>query len=69
MNLFRSEEDARNWTRWDDSMAYMLKPLSRWAEIFSNPIFRERGRNDYVSWIRSTEGQAAYGSLRTELSP
>ena len=50
-------------------MAYMLKPVTRWAEIFANPIFRERGRSDYVSWIRSPEGQAAYGALRADLSP
>ena len=69
MNLFRSEEDARNWTDFDASMDGFLKPVADWAAIFSNPFFRERGRGDYLSWTRSEAGQAAYGDLRAALSP
>lgn len=69
MNLFRSEEHARNWSGYDNSMAHMLKPAMAWAEIFSNPFFRNRGRSDYISWTQSDEGQAAFGALRASLAP
>ena len=69
MNLFRSEDDARNWSGFDADMAGFLKPVAGWAEIFSNPFFRERGRADYLSWTQSEAGQAAFGDLRAALSP
>ncbi|MFT7599257.1 MAG: hypothetical protein ACI8TP_002186 [Acidimicrobiales bacterium] len=69
MNLFRSEEHARNWSEFDPGMAdRMLKPLVGWAEIFSNPFFRQRTRPDYISWTQSDEGQAAFGLLRSSLA-
>jgi hypothetical protein len=67
MNLFRSEEHARNWVGYDDSMASSLMPLATWADIFSNPFFRERGRPDFISWTRSSEGMAAFTDLRSRL--
>ena len=68
MNLFRSEEHARNWSGFDPAMeARMLKPVADWADIFSNPFFRERGRGDYISWTRSEEGAAAFRELRGRL--
>ncbi len=70
MNLFRSEEHARNLPSFDAAMAdRMLQPVSWWAETFANPFFRERGRSDYVSWVLSDEGQAAFGQLRARLAP
>ncbi len=69
MNLFRSEEHARNWSGFDPDMAdRMLKPVAAWADIFANPIFRNRRRPDYISWFQSPEGQAAIGQLRSELA-
>ena len=67
MNLFRSEEHARNYSGFDPAMDRMLKPVADWAEIFSNPFFRHRGRPDYISWISGEEGQAAFGALRASL--
>ncbi len=67
MNLFRSEEHARNWVGYDDSMSAALKPVAEWADIFSNPFFRQRGRSDYISWTRSEEGGAAFKELRSRL--
>jgi hypothetical protein len=67
MNLFRSEEHARNWDGFDPSMTSSLRPVAEWAEIFSNPLFRERGRADYLSWTRSDAGRAAFGELRARL--
>ncbi|MCP3989344.1 MAG: hypothetical protein GY724_09735 [Actinomycetia bacterium] len=69
MNLFRSEEHARNWSNFNPAMGRMLKPVSEWADIFANPFFRNRIRPDYISWTRSEEGQAAFGQLRSALSP
>lgn len=68
MNLFRSEEHARNWSGFDPELATMLKPVAEWADIFANPFFRERARPDYITWTRSAEGQAAFGLLRDRLS-
>jgi hypothetical protein len=67
MNLFRSEEHARNWEGFDEAMSSGLKPLSEWADIFSNPFFRRRGRSDYISWTRSDAGRDAYLALRDRL--
>jgi len=67
MNLFRSEEHARNHDGYDETMASALKPLAEWADIFSNPFFRQRGRSDYISWTRSDAGREAYMALRSRL--
>jgi hypothetical protein len=53
MNLFRSEEHARNWSGWNDAFVEQLRPLSYWVERFAGERMRNRGRPDYVSW-RST---------------
>ncbi len=46
----------------------MLKPVHAWAEIFANPIFRERVRPDYITWLLGDDGQAAFGELRSALA-
>jgi hypothetical protein len=70
MNLFRSEEHARNHSGFDPAMAErMLRPVSWWANVFANPFFRERGRPDYMTWIQSDDGQAAFAELRSNLAP
>jgi len=68
MNLFRSEEHARAWSEFDADMAWTLQPIPWWADTFSNPIFVERSRPDYISWLQG-EGQAAFAELRSRLSP
>ncbi len=69
MNLFRPEEHARNWWSFDPQLApRMLKPVAAWAEIFSNPFLTERSRVDYISWIGSADGQAAFAALRARLA-
>ncbi len=67
MNLFRSEEHARRWDGFDPAMASSLMPVAEWADIFSNPFFRERGRSDYITWTRSEAGAAAFTELRGRL--
>ena len=49
MNLFRSEEHARNWSRFDPAFEEALQPLAYWVERFSAGMFRERGAPDYMS--------------------
>jgi hypothetical protein len=70
MNLFRSEEHARNWSDFDPAMAdRMLRPVDWWADVFANPFFRERHRPDYITWTQGDEGQAAFAELRANLAP
>ena len=69
MNLFRSEEHARRWNEWDDAMAWTLQPVQWWADTFATPMFRARGRADFMSWSASDEGAAAWAALRTRLRP
>jgi len=58
MNLFRSEEHARNWSRYEADSADGILPLADWAMIFSGPLFRERLAEDYLS--RRPEGMVAF---------
>jgi hypothetical protein len=67
MNLFRSEEHARDWEAFDESMEAALKPVAEWADIFANEFFRQRGRSDYLSWMGSDEGRVAIQELRSRL--
>ncbi len=57
MNLFRSEEHARRWARFNPEYEEGLQPVAAWIERFSGAMFRERGRPDYISWL--TEWRAA----------
>ncbi len=50
MNLFRSEEHARAWRRFNPEYEQGLRPLAFWLERFSGEMFRERGRLDYITW-------------------
>ena len=53
LNLFRSEEDARRWARFDPAFVENLQPVAAWIERFSAERFRARSRPDYVSWWRA----------------
>ena len=50
MNLFRSEEHARNWAGFDPERVDTLQPLSYWAERFSAEMFHARLRSDFITW-------------------
>jgi hypothetical protein len=67
MNLFRSEEHARNWASFNLSLGITLKPVSFWNDIFSGLIFRSRGRADYLSWLRTDEAKKAREEMRAKL--
>ena len=49
MNLFRSEEHARNWTGFSEEASGGLLTLAQIVEIFSAEQFRERGAADYLT--------------------
>jgi hypothetical protein len=67
MNLFRSEEHARQWAKFNPDFEKNLKPLSFWLEVFSGAMFRARNRMDFISWLRSEEGKKAVQSTMTKL--
>ena len=67
MNLFRSEEHVTRWLRYSRAGDDYVMPVAEWADIFSNPFFRERGRAGYISWTRSEAGAQAFKELRTRL--
>ena len=48
MNLFRSEEHAKNWHGFKESSRGGLLPVEKLMEIFSTPLFRERPSPDYI---------------------
>jgi hypothetical protein len=56
MNLFRSEQHARNWREWNEELNWTLQSGAWWAETFSMPIFRNRARTDFVSWLAQEGG-------------
>jgi hypothetical protein len=49
MNLFRSEEHIRNWTRFDPAAAEGIIPLADVVRLFSGDLFQKRFSLDYVS--------------------
>jgi hypothetical protein len=51
MNLFRSEEHAKNWPSYEPASAQSIMPVSDWAKAFSGPLFRKRLDPDYLSRI------------------
>ena len=53
MNLFRSEEHARQWALYDAAYDTNLQSLEAYMERFSGERFRERIRSDYISWVQS----------------
>lgn len=48
MNLFRSEEHVKNWFEYDSVSAESIMPVSKWATVFSGPLFRNRLKPDYL---------------------
>ena len=67
MNLFRSEEHARRWAKFNPDFEKNLKPLSFWLEVFAGEMFRARNRTDFISWLRSDAGKTAVQSTMAKL--
>jgi hypothetical protein len=49
MNLFRSEEHVRNWTRFDPATAEGIIQLADVVKLFSADYFQKRFSLEYVS--------------------
>ena len=67
MNLFRSEQHAQQWKDWDQEMASTLRPVEWWTEPFRNPIFRNRNRSDYLTWLTGESGISATAAFHDRL--
>jgi hypothetical protein len=52
MNLFRSEEHIRNWTRFDPATTEGIIPFLDLVKLFSGPYFRRRMDLNWVSKSR-----------------
>jgi hypothetical protein len=59
MNLFRSNEHARRWKKFNPAFEKTFKPLSFRSDVFSGEMFRSRNRPDFISWLRNEEGRKA----------
>jgi hypothetical protein len=64
MNLFRSEEHARNWSGFKAGTEEGIVPLLDMAKVFSGRMFKKRLDEDYVSHMREYMMEMV-GSLRT----
>ena len=59
MNLFRSEEHARNWPGFKPYYMESLKPVSVWIERFAGEMMRSRARPDFISWYMAMRAARA----------
>ena len=52
MNLFRSEEHAKSWSRFDPASADAIMPLTDWAAVFAVEGRKHLMDGDYLSrWL------------------
>jgi len=58
MNLFRSEEHAKNWSCYEPESEDAIMPVADWAKVFSVALFRDRLAPGYLSTIGA--GRAAF---------
>ena len=52
MNLFRSEEHIRNWSRFDAAAEQGIVPLANIVKLFSLDMFKRRLDPDYATRSR-----------------
>jgi hypothetical protein len=57
MNLFRSEEHIRSWSRFDAAAAEGIVPLADVARLFSLDMMRRRLEPDYATRSRAYAGE------------
>lgn len=65
MNLFRSEEHVRNWSRFDQNYEGGIISLDDLVKIFSCEVFRRRLEPDYFS--RRSEHRIELTNMLIEL--
>jgi hypothetical protein len=51
MNLFRSEEHAKNWSQYDPAAAEGTMPLADYATLFGIRLFQSRLDPDYTERV------------------
>lgn len=51
MNLFRSEDHARKWSRFSPESEQGIVPLANIVALFSGDLFRKRLEPDYASRV------------------
>jgi len=69
MNLFRSEEHARNWSEFKPYILESLKPLSFWLERFSSEMMRNRGRPDFISLVHVLAFSTGSAKMNSQWRP
>ncbi len=57
MNLFRSEEHIRSWSRFDPAAEQGIVPLADLVALFSLDMFRKRLEPGYVAHSRQYAGE------------
>ncbi len=57
MNLFRSEEHIRNWSRFDPTAEQGIVPLANIVKLFSGNMFKKRLEPDYVARVGEYAGE------------
>jgi hypothetical protein len=57
MNLFRSEEHIRNWSRFDPAAEQGIVPLADLVRLFSLDMFKKRLEPDYATRSRAYAGE------------
>lgn len=57
MNLFRSEEHIRNWSRFDPAAEQGIVPLADLVRLFSLDMFTKRLEPDYATRSRAYAGE------------
>jgi hypothetical protein len=57
MNLFRSEEHIRNWSRFDPAAEQGIVPLADLVRLFSLDMFKKRLEPDYATRSSAYAGE------------
>ena len=57
MNLFRSEEHIRNWTRYDPAAEQGILPLENIVKVFSGKFMQKRLDPNYASHAQEYFGE------------
>ena len=57
MNLFRSEEHIKSWSRFDPATAQGIVPLADVVKLFSLNMFKKRLEPDYVMRVKEYAGE------------
>ena len=57
MNLFRSEEHIRSWSRFDPAAEQGIVPLTNVVKLFSLNMFKKRLEPDYVARVGEYAGE------------